>query len=86
MMRSRTVQVTREPLDRRRMRLIQMMLAFPAAGIIGFAGSALVRSVVAEDTSIASPATPGRTTDESPASREHDEPEPSDNSNTVRRV
>lgn len=85
MMHSKTAHVTREPLDRRRMRLIQTMLAFPAAGIIGFAGSAIVRGVVAEDTSIALPATPGHTTDEAPASGEHDEPEPGD-SNTVRRV
>jgi len=86
MMRSRTAHTTREPLDRRRMRLIQTMLAFPAAGIIGFAGSAIVRGVVAEDTSVASPATPGRTTDEAPTSREHEEPQPSDDTNTVRRV
>lgn len=77
--------MTREPLDRRRMRLIQTMLAFPAAGILGFAGSAIVRGVVAEDTSIASPATPGHTKDEAPASREHDEPEPG-GIDTVRRV
>lgn len=85
MKHSKPAHVSREPLDRRRMRLIQTMLAFPAAGIIGFAGSAIVRGVVADDTSIASPATPGRTTDEAPASGEHDEPEPGD-SNTIGRV
>ena len=85
MMRPRTAHAAREPLDRRRMRLIQTMLAFPAAGIIGFAGSAIVRGVVAEDASVASPATPGHTTDETPTPRERDEPrpQPSDDSNTV---
>ena len=83
MKRSRTTHVTREPLDRRRMRLIHTMLAFPAAGIIGFGGSAIVRGMLSEDTSVASPATPGRTTDEKQAPREREEPQPSDDSNTV---
>ena len=85
MMRSRTAHATREPLDRRRMRLIQTMLAFPAAGFIGFAGSAIVRGVVAEDTTVASPATPGHTTDETPTPREQEErqPQSSDDTPTV---
>jgi len=82
MKRSRTPHATREPLDRRRMRLIQTMLAFPAAGIIGFGGSAIVRGMLSEDTSVASPATPGHTTDETPAPREQEAPQPSDD-NTV---
>lgn len=86
MKRSRTAHATREPLDRRRMRLIQTMLAFPAAGIIGFGGSAIVRGIMSEDTSVASPATPGHTTDETPAPREREEPQPSDDSNTIGRV
>ena len=40
------------------------MLAFPAAGLIGFAGTALVRGVLSDDTSIAAPATPGHATDD----------------------
>jgi len=86
MMRSKTAFATREPLDRRRMRLMQTMLAFPAAGLIGFAGSAIVRGVAGEDTSIASPAIPGHTTDETPTPGEQEEPQPSDDINTVRRV
>lgn len=83
MTRSRTAHTTREPIDRRRMRLIQTMIAFPAAGIIGFAGNAIVRGVVGADTAIASPATPGRTTDEPPAPPEQKEPQPSDDRSTV---
>ena len=83
MMRSRTADATREPIDRRRMRLIQTMLAFPVAGIIGFAGDAIVRGVVADDAAIASPSTPGHTTDEPPAPREQEEPQLSDDSHTV---
>lgn len=88
MMRSTTARRRREPFDRRRMRLIQAMLAFPAAGIIGFAGSTIVRGVLSEDTSVASPATPGHTTDETPSPREREEPEsqPSEDSHTVRIV
>jgi hypothetical protein len=74
---------TREPFDRRRMRLIQTMLAFPAAGIIGFGGSAIVRGMLSEDTSVASPITPGHTTDETPTPREREAPQPSDDSNSV---
>jgi len=63
MTRSRN-SLTREPLDRRRLRLIQTMLAFPAAGIIGFAGTALVRGVLSDDTSVAAPAAPGPANDD----------------------
>jgi hypothetical protein len=73
----------REPFDRRRMRLIQTMLAFPAAGIIGFGGSAIVRGMLSEDRSIGGPITPGHTTDETPAPREREAPQPSDDSNSV---
>ena len=67
--------LSREPIDRRRVRLIRTLLAFPAAGIIGFAGTALVRGVLSDDTSVAAPVTPGRVTDEDQAPGER----PSDN-------
>ena len=63
MTRSRN-SLTREPIDRRRVRLIQAMLAFPAAGLIGFAGTALVRGVLSDDSSVAAPAAPGRANDD----------------------
>lgn len=59
--------LSREPIDRRRVRLIQTLLAFPAAGIISFAGTALVRGVLSDDASVAAPVTPGRVTDEDQA-------------------
>jgi hypothetical protein len=40
------------------------MLAFPAAGIIGFAGTALVQGVLSDDSSVAAPAAPGRANDD----------------------
>jgi len=46
------------------MRLVQALLAFPAAGIIGFAGSAIVKSVRSEPAPITSPAAPRPVTDE----------------------
>ena len=88
MKRSRTARATGEPLDRRRTRLILAMLAFPAAGIIGFGGSAIVRGVLTEDASVVSPALPGHTKDEAPAPRERKEPQPqpSEDRNAVRLV
>jgi hypothetical protein len=79
-MRRSRKSVTREPIDRRRVRLIQAMLAFPAAGIIGFAGTALVRGVLSDDTSFAAPVTPGRATDDdrTPDERRKENPAESD--------
>jgi hypothetical protein len=84
-MRSRTGHVSREPLDRRRLRVIQALLAFPVAGIIGFAGSTIVRGLVSEDTSVAAPPTPGHPADETPP-REREEPQaqPVEDSSTIR--
>ena len=65
----------REPIDRRRTRLIRTLLAFPAAGIIGFGGTAVVHGVLSDGTSVASPVTPGPATDEDQTPGER----PSDN-------
>jgi hypothetical protein len=81
--------LTREPVDRRRVRLIQAMLAFPAAGLIGFAGTALVRGVLSDDTSIAAPVTPGHAIDDdqAPDERRNENPsEPDADTNRARIV
>lgn len=72
----------REPIDRRRVRLIQAMLAFPVAGLIGFTGTALVRGVFSDDSSLAAPVAPGDASDDEqvPDERRGDnppEPDPS---------
>ena len=46
---------SREPIDRRQLRLIHALLAFPVAGVIGFTGNAIVKSVVTDSPAIASP-------------------------------
>jgi hypothetical protein len=71
MMWSVKSRTTREPLDRRQRRLVQALLAFPAAGIIGFSGSAIVKGVRTEAAPVASPANP--VTDDKPSSHEHDD-------------
>ena len=63
MKRSAIHRTSREPIDRRQLRLIHALLAFPVAGVIGFTGNAIVKSVVTESPAIASPA-PERSTDE----------------------
>jgi hypothetical protein len=88
MMHSRNA-LKREPIDRRRMRLIQTMLAFPAAGIIGFAGTALVRGVLSDDTSVAVPLTPGHAAeeDQTPGERRKENPSEVDpDTNRVRAI
>ncbi len=54
---------SREPIDRRQLRLIHALLAFPVAGVIGFTGNAIVKSVLTDSPAITAPA-PERTTDE----------------------
>jgi hypothetical protein len=54
---------TREAIDRRQFRLIHALLAFPAAGIIGFAGHTVVKHVGSDSTTIVAPA-PENTTDD----------------------
>ena len=81
--------LAREPIDRRRVRLIQAMLAFPAAGLIGFTGTALVRGVLSDDSSVAAPVTPGRATDDDQAPderRKDNSPEPDPFINRPRNV
>ena len=63
MKRSAVHRTSREPIDRRQLRLIHALLAFPVAGVIGFTGNAIVKSVFTESPAIASPA-PERSTDE----------------------
>ena len=78
-----TPRTTREPLDRRQMRLVQALLAFPAAGIIGFAGSAIVKSVRSEPAPITSPAAPRPVTDDQPSHDQDDRQEPVGNDGHV---
>jgi len=70
--------------------LVYALLAFPAAGIVGFTGSAMVKSVRSEPAPITSPATPGpvREQEEQPASYDHedDQDSPRENSHVVRNV
>jgi hypothetical protein len=84
-MRSVTSRTTREPLDRRQMRLVQALLAFPAAGIIGFAGSAIVKNERSEPAPITSPAAPRPVTDDQPSQQQDDRQEPAGNSGDVTR-
>ena len=79
----------REPIDRRRVRLIQAMLAFPAAGLIGFTGTALVRGVLSDDSSVAAPVALGHATDDDQAPderRKDNSPEPEPFINRSRNV
>jgi len=60
------------------MRLVYALLAFPAAGIVGFTGSAIVKSVRSESAPIVSPATPDPVDEQKPSSYEkEDEQNPS---------
>jgi hypothetical protein len=64
MHRSLTNRTSQEPIDRRQIRLIHALLAFPVAGVIGFTGNAVVAHVLSESPAIVAPASPERTTDE----------------------
>jgi hypothetical protein len=64
MLRSSNIRTMREPVDRRRMRLIQTMLAFPAAGIVGLGGQALVKRALAHEATASARQRPGESTDE----------------------
>lgn len=64
MKRSATRQAQREPIDRRQLRLIHALLAFPVAGVIGFAGNVVVKRVVLESPAVLAPAPPDRSTDD----------------------
>jgi hypothetical protein len=58
-----------EPMDRRQLRLIHALLAFPVAGVIGLAGHVIVKSVVLDSPAVSAPAPPEPSTDEK---RPHD--------------
>ena len=81
------IRTTREPRDRRQLRLVQALLAFPAAGLIGFTGNAIVRSVRSEPAPIVSPAAPGPARGETPSHEHEDDADrPPDNSHVIRNV
>jgi len=64
MKRAAIHRTSREPIHRRQARLIHALLAFPVAGVIGFTGHAIVKSLVVESPAVTAPAPPERTTDE----------------------
>jgi len=73
---------TQEPRYRRQLRLVHALLAFPAAGMIGFTGNAIVKSVRSELAPITSPAKPDPAGEEQPASHEPDDEQDSSRENT----
>jgi hypothetical protein len=78
MKRSAIHLTSREPIDRRQLRLIHALLAFPVAGVIGFTGNAIVKGVLTDSPAITAPA-PERTTDEHKAPGEGgDDPDTND--------
>jgi hypothetical protein len=88
MLRPANSRTTQEPRHRRQLRLIHALLAFPAAGIIGFTGNAIVKSVRSEVAPITSPAKPDPAGEEQPASYEPDDEQdsPRENSHGTRNV
>ena len=70
MLRPANARTAQEPRHRRQMRLVYALLAFPAAGLVGFTGSAIVKSVRSESAPITSPATPNPVKDNDPTSYE----------------
>ena len=88
MVRPANARTTQEPRHRRQMCLVYALLAFPAAGIVGFTGSAIVKSVRSESAPITSPATPSPAKDD-PASYENKDDEqnpPRDDRHVMRNV
>ena len=77
---------TREPLDRRQVRLIHALLAFPAAGIIGFAGHTLVKNVVSDSTTIVAPAPEHTKDDNASPGQRGDEPDSANETRNVARI
>jgi hypothetical protein len=73
MLRPASARTAQEPRHRRQTRLIYALLAFPAAGIVGFTGSAIVKSVRSESAPIVSPATPDPVEKHRPSSYEKEE-------------
>ena len=77
---------TREPLDRRQACLIHALLAFPAAGIIGFAGHTLVKNVVSDATTIVAPAPDHTIEDNASPGQTGDEPDDPDETRNAPRI
>jgi hypothetical protein len=73
-------QARREPIDRRQLRLIHALLAFPVAGVIGFAGNAVVKHTVLDSPAVSAPAPSERSTDEKGPHERGDRPNADDNS------
>jgi hypothetical protein len=73
---------SREPIDRRQVRLIYALLAFPVAGVIGFAGNAVVARIVSQPPAMTSPP-PERTTDEHPTPHERRDSPDADDGNVA---
>jgi hypothetical protein len=72
MVRPANARTTQEPRHRRQMRLVYALLAFPAAGLVGYTGSAIVKNVRSESAPITSPA-PNPVNDNKPSSPEQDD-------------
>jgi len=71
------------------MRLVYALLAFPAAGIVGFTGSAIVKSVRSESAPITTPAAPGPVNDNKPSSyeqKDEDQNPPREDRHVMRNV
>lgn len=77
---------TREPLDRRQLRLIHALLAFPAAGIIGFGGHTLAKRFVSESTTIVAPAPENTKEDNTSPGKQGDEPDRANETRNVARA
>lgn len=88
MLRPPNSRTTQEPRYRRQLRLVHALLAFPAAGIIGFTGNAIVKSVRSDLAPITSPARPDPAGEEQPASYEPDDEQdsPRETSHVARNV
>jgi hypothetical protein len=83
MKRSAVRPTSREPIDRRQVRLIHALLAFPVAGVIGFTGNAIATKVFTDSPSIAAPPAPERITDEHTSPRERSDTPDTQDSNAV---
>ena len=81
MLRPGNPRTPQEPRDRRQMRLVYALLAFPAAGIVGFTGSAMVKSVRSEPAPIISPTAP--VGNETPAHEHEDDSDSTREDNQV---
>lgn len=88
MLRPASKRTTQEPRHRRQMHLIYALLAFPAAGIVGFTGSAIVKSVRSEPAPISAPATPDLLKNNKPSSNEKDDEQnpPREDHHVIRNV